>query len=154
MLSVTSEYAIRAMVYITQQGDEEPVLARTIASELEIPANYVSKILRDMAHGGLLKSSRGVGGGFRLARDARRIRLGDIVTPFENVPHNARCPFGNAVCSDEHPCAAHDYWRDVKAAYDDFLEHTTLAMVARERAPRAAPKRKRRLPADRQRRAR
>ena len=138
MLTVTSEYAIRAMVHIAQHGQDDPVLAREIADETGVPANYISKVLRDMTRSGILTSARGVGGGFRLARKASTIHLADIVMPFENNVHNDRCPFGNAVCSDETPCGAHEYWATVKSAYDRFLARTTLKNVAEKQA--AGPK--------------
>ncbi len=144
MLTTTSEYAIRALVYIAQQGEDEPVLAREIATNTGVPGNYISKILRDLAHGGILTSTRGVGGGFKLARPAKQIKLGDIVTPFENVAHRNRCPFGNDVCSDDHPCGAHTHYKTVKNAYNKFLDKTTLQAVAQSqlRGPKKTRKKK------------
>ena len=140
MLTTTSEYAIRAMVYIAQQGEGDPVLAREIAAETGVPASYTSKILRDLAHAGVLNSTRGVGGGFRLAQPARTIHLIDIVGPFENKAQQTRCPFSEHTCSDEHPCGAHGYFKPVKVAYDKFLQRTTLHGVAQKQLRGAALK--------------
>jgi len=130
MLTTTSRYAIRAMAYIAQQGKGNSVLAREIAKETGVPASYTSKILRDLAHVGLLNSARGVGGGFRLAQPARKIHLIDIVEPFENKAQKDRCPFSDHTCSDDDPCGAHDYYKPVKTAYDKFLKRTNLHGVA------------------------
>ncbi len=130
MLSKTSEYAICAMVHIAQQGPEGPVLARDISAETGVPANYASKILRDLAQRGVLTSARGVGGGFRLARPAAKILIRDIVSPFENPLRQEQCPFGFDVCTDKTPCRGHDYYKHVKQAYDKFLDATTLYDVS------------------------
>jgi Rrf2 family iron-sulfur cluster assembly transcriptional regulator len=140
MLTTTSEYAIRAMVYIAQQADGDPVLAREIAAETGVPSSYTSKILRDLAHAGILNSTRGVGGGFRLAQPARSIHLIDIVAPFENKAHRTRCPFSDHLCSEEHPCGAHSYFKPVKQAYDKFLQRTTLQGVAQKQLRGAGSK--------------
>jgi len=105
-------------------------LAREIATNTGVPANYISKILRDLAHGGILGSTRGVGGGFRLIRPAKQIRLGDIVAPFENVGHRHRCPFGDPACTESKPCSAHAFYKPVQGAYNKFLDKTTLQAVA------------------------
>ena len=130
MLSKTSEYAICAMVHIAQQGPEEPVLVKDIAAQTGVPANYASKILRDLARRGVLTSSRGVGGGFRLAMPAAKIIIRDIVSPFENALRQEHCPFGLEVCTEETPCRGHDYYKHVKRAYDKFLDFTTLYDVS------------------------
>lgn len=138
MVTKTSEYAIRAMVYIARQGESHPVLARDVADETGVPANYVSKILRDLAQRGVLSSTRGVGGGFRLAKPLDRIRIRDIVTPFESPLRRDQCPFGLPVCSEQKPCSGHEYYRNVKIAYDKFLDLTTLKDVARTGGDRKA----------------
>lgn len=130
MLSKTSEYAICAMVHIAQQGSDERVLAKDISEKTGVPANYASKILRDLAQRGVLTSSRGVGGGFRLAKPAAKILIRDIVTPFENPIRQEQCPFGLDVCSERNPCRGHDYYKHVKQAYDKFLDSTTLYDVS------------------------
>ena len=130
MLTTTSKHAIRALVYIAQQSEGSSVLAREIAKETGVPGSYTSKILRDLAHAGLLSSTRGVGGGFRLAVPARKIYLADIVEPFENKAQKDRCVFGDHTCTVDNPCGAHEYYEPVKKAYDKFLERTSLQGVA------------------------
>jgi Rrf2 family protein len=130
MLSKTSEYAIRAMVYIAQQGDKAPVLARDVAEKTGVPANYASKILRDLAQRGVLSSTRGVGGGFRLASPPKKIHIRAIVSPFESALRQNQCPFGMQVCTQDVPCRGHDHYKYVKEAYDTFLDDTTLYDVS------------------------
>ena len=69
MLSRTSQYALRAILYLADQPVERSVRAIDVAENLDVPANYLSKILHTLARSGLLISERGPRGGFRLARD-------------------------------------------------------------------------------------
>lgn len=132
MLSMTAQYALRAFVYIAAHETERPVLAREIAAHTGVPSQYLSRILRDAVRAGLLDSARGVGGGFRLARPAARIRLFDILAPFDDVLNRSRCPFGQARCNDDHPCGFHPYWKPIARAYRNMLENITLDRVGTE----------------------
>src|SRR5262245_43388202 len=99
MLSMTAQYALRAFVYIAAQDEERPILAKEIAAQTRVPSQYLSRILRDAVRAGLLESARGVGGGFRLARPASRMKLFEVLAPYENVLDRSRCPFGQPRCS-------------------------------------------------------
>jgi Rrf2 family protein len=129
VISVTAQYALRALVYIAAQPAGRPVLARQIAAHTGVPAHYLSRILRDAVRVGLLESARGVGGGFRLTRPSRRIKLLDVLAPFDDVFDRSRCPFGQPRCNDERPCGFHAYWKPIATAYHRMLENVTLADV-------------------------
>jgi len=139
VLSKTAEYALRAVVAIAKVEEERPVLAREISSKGHIPNKYLSKVLRDLVHAGVLTSTRGIGGGFRLKRRANKLKLIDVVKPFDDIPARSRCPLGHAKCTDENPCAMHDQWRPVKEAFRSLLDDTTIAqLVAKEHEIEAA----------------
>src|SRR5262249_47761223 len=106
---MTAQYALRALVYIAGQDPDRPVLAREIAQRTGVPLHYLSRILRDAVRHGLLDSTRGVGGGFRLARPPKKVALIDVLMPFDDILARARCPFGQPRCSDHHPCGFHEY---------------------------------------------
>ncbi|MFQ5429006.1 MAG: RrF2 family transcriptional regulator [Phycisphaerae bacterium] len=129
MLSQTAQYALRGLVYVAEHGVDAPVLAEEIAKKTGVPRQYLSSILRKAVRAGLLKSTRGKGGGFQLARARSRIRLLEVLRLFDDVVARAACPFGQARCSDENPCIFHDYWKPVATAYGAMLESTTLEDV-------------------------
>lgn len=134
MISLTGEYALRALVFLARHRDEWPTSGKRIAEEARIPHKYLSAILADLVRSGLLEGTRGKNGGFRLTRPATEIHLAEILQPFEPVAaHRNACPFGNAVCSDLDPCGAHERWKAVKAALDGFLSDMTLQAVAGRR---------------------
>jgi Rrf2 family protein len=127
LLSHTSEYALRATIYLAAREGEGPIKLEQIADELAVPRNYLSKTLHQLARVGVLRSDRGPTGGFRLARDPRSLTLIEIVAPFDPVRLARRCILGKGQCSDETPCAAHDRWKVVAEPMRAFFRGTTVA---------------------------
>jgi len=129
MLTLSSQYALRALIYLALHEGEWPVPGRRIAEEAGIPAKYLLKILGDLVRSGVLESSPGKSGGFRLRRPADKTVLFDVLAPFEHFERR-RCPFGNQECSDRKPCLAHDRWKKVIEAQQRFLQDATIYDVA------------------------
>ncbi|TDI35513.1 MAG: Rrf2 family transcriptional regulator [Acidobacteria bacterium] len=71
-----SDYAIRAMIHIASLPDGRPAMRRDIARMQKIPLDFVAKILPSLVRAGLLKSSRGTGGGFRKELRHAEMRMG------------------------------------------------------------------------------
>ena len=128
MRTVSSQYALRAVVYLAQHADDWPIPGRIIARDTGIPAKYLSKILGDLVRCGVLQSSRGKTGGFSMHKRADQTILADVVAPFMPLD-TGNCPFGNQVCSDDNPCGAHDRWKHVVACQRAFLSETSVADV-------------------------
>ncbi len=129
MLSLTGQYALRALIFLAQHVDEWPIPGKRIAQETEIPAKYLSKVLGDLVRARILESSRGIGGGFRMKRTARQTLLIDVLAPFEQFDW-PRCPFGNQECSEQNPCQAHDRWKKVIDMERGFLRMTSVFDVS------------------------
>jgi Rrf2 family protein len=129
MLSQTAEYALRTVVFLADRGDA-PGRIDEIAAALEIPRNYLSKVLHRLAQESILVSARGQRGGFRLASPAERIRLLDVIEPFDHIGDQRRCLLGRDVCSDQRACEAHEAWKDVGARVAAFFAGTTVADLA------------------------
>ena len=106
--------------------------AGAIAREIGAPGNYLGKLLRPLTREGLVRSQKGKGGGFRLARPAAEITLFDVVEPIEHASRWEGCFLGRKKCSGSAPCALHDRWKELRNAYLRFLKSTTVADVARE----------------------
>ncbi len=134
MLSQTGEYALRAVAFIAQHAEKAPVPARHIATEAAVPHEYLQKLLTELVRDGVLASTRGIGGGFRLGKPAEQLRLVDVIAPFDDVTQRTQCPFGNPKCGEENPCPVHDRWSDVVSTYRGFLESTTVADLVRKTA--------------------
>jgi len=129
MLTVTSEYALRAMICIARRAAGRSISGREIAEETRVPAKYLSKVLGDLVRGGLLVSSPGKNGGFRLRRPTRSLALIEVLKPFERFEER-RCPFCQGLGDDSRVCLAHDRWKEVLEAQLRFLQETTLHEIA------------------------
>jgi Rrf2 family protein len=127
ILSQTAEHALRAVLYLAQQEGEQLARVNDIAAALGIPRNYLSKILHALARGGILSSTRGKTGGFRLAVEADRLALIDIIREFDDVTERRQCLLGRPVCSDRTACAAHQRWKDTSEQVAAFFRETTIA---------------------------
>ncbi len=134
MLSKSGIHAVRALIVLAELPRGTHAGAVSIAERIEAPKNYLGKILQQLSREGLVVSQKGLGGGFRLARDPTDISLLDIVDPIEQIERWDGCILGRESCSDENPCPIHDGWKSVKEAYMELLSDTTLAnLVVRQK---------------------
>ena len=127
MLTQTATYAIRAMGYLAKEGDGKPVLSQTIADAMEIPKNFLSKILHRLVQEGLIQSVRGTNGGFVLAREAKSITLRQVVAPFTNLAVYKTCFLGLHECDGN--CGTHRKWLPVVHGLEKLLDGTTIDKV-------------------------
>jgi Rrf2 family protein len=124
------EYAIRAMTHLAD-APEGVARAQEIAKAEDIPLPILSKVLQDLARDGLLKSRRGPGGGFRLARPPEHISLRDVVAAIDGTEDFYRCAAGLAGCTEEAPCPLHDMWKRFRESLMVSLETSTLDRMAK-----------------------
>lgn len=124
MLSDTSEYALRAVLYIAD--NEGMIRVDTLAEALSVPRNYLSKTLYALAKAGILTSMRGPRGGFDLAVPADQLTLSRIVEPFDTIEASRTCLLGRKQCSDANPCPAHDRWKGIADQIATFFRSTTV----------------------------
>jgi Rrf2 family protein len=126
MLSQTAEYALRAVLYVAQHGDRL-VQVSEMAQALRIPRNYLSKTVHALAREGVLESTRGKSGGFRLAQPPNRLYVVQVVSPFDRLDEVRHCLLGRPQCSDRAACAAHTRWKEVAERVAAFFRETTVA---------------------------
>ena len=124
MLTRSATHAVRAMVALAVLEPGEYAQTARVAEAAGVPRNYLSKILFQLSRRGLVESQRGLGGGFRLARDASQISLYDVVDSVEDVARWNECAFGEKQCSEAQPCALHHRWGRVRDAYFGLLRNT------------------------------
>jgi len=130
MLSKTSTQVINAFIELAKLPLGEFEGAVSIAKKIKAPENYLGKMLQSFAENGLVISKKGFGGGFRLARDPKKIRLYDIVQPIDNIKLWSECALGLKQCLDTSPCAVHFGWKKVRETYYEFLKNTSIADLA------------------------
>jgi Rrf2 family iron-sulfur cluster assembly transcriptional regulator len=130
MLTQTGEYALRAMVYMARKGEGHFSGVKEIAASTGVPANYLAKILQQLARSRVLDSQKGFGGGFKLARKLSEIKLFDIIDPLERVEKFEQCVLGQRLCNDEVACPLHNTWKAICNQYLGSLNNTTLQDIA------------------------
>ena len=134
-MSKTGLHAVRAIVALAKLPDGVYAGAARIAREIGAPQNYLGKLLKALAEEGVVESQKGLGGGFRLARNARAISLLDVIEPIEHVRRWSGCILGRPECSDINPCAIHNRWKAVRDTYLRMLQRTTIAELVAKGEP-------------------
>ena len=130
ILSKTSEYAVRVLIYMAANG-EEKYSAKHIYEQLNIPYKYLTKLMTDLAKRGCIESIQGRNGGFRIAKKLTEITLASIVEAVDGVSHLDGCILGFSECSDTNPCAMHHFWEKNKQSIIHIFESTTLQDLIR-----------------------
>lgn len=130
MLNHSAEYALKVVALIASRPADEPSRAVELAAALDLPANYLSKILHQLASAGVLASQKGRRGGFLLGSGSAQLTLAAVVAPFEDLGQYRSCLLGNAICSDRRACVAHARWKPVARAVLEFLQETTVDSLA------------------------
>ena len=144
-VSTRGDYASRALLSLALHGGDTPVSVRDIATRTGLPQPYLEQILLALKGAGLVRSKRGVGGGYVLARDPADITLGDIVSAVDGpiTLGDFGQPHTDGSCDHEGQCVLLAVWgatADHMRRHLDALHLDDLAMMARgERAWPAAP---------------
>lgn len=124
------------MIHIASMPEGAVALRSDIAEVQGIPPSFMAKILRSLVRARLLKSSRGVHGGFSLARPASRISLLEVVEAIEGPLSLTNCTPDPAGCSHSADCPATPVWSEVQEKMAEILRSTTLAhLVSSHRKP-------------------
>ena len=127
MLNQTAIYAIRAMGFLAAQEEGIPVLSSTIAQEMEIPKNFLSKILNRLVQAGIIRSVRGRSGGFMFAAAPSDLRVRDVVDLFMKLDDFKQCFLGMSLCNGS--CGLHIRWKIIVEQFEMLLDETTVDRV-------------------------
>lgn len=133
-VSTRGDYASRALLSLALHGGEDgPTSVRDIAERTGLPQPYLEQILLALKGAGLVRSKRGVGGGYVLARPPEEIRLSDIVSAVDGpiVAGDFGAPHTNGACDHEGQCVLLAIWGDAGEHMRRFLDSFHLADLAR-----------------------
>ncbi len=93
MISQTAEYALRAITYLADQ-ERTPHTTAQIAEATQIPAGYLAKVMQSLSRVRVVKSQRGLNGGFTLSRDPSELNLLEIINAVDPIRRFHECPLG------------------------------------------------------------
>ena len=131
VFSKSTEYAVRAMTFLAMQPAGKLAGAKAIAEAENIPMPFLWKILHNLARHRLIRSFKGIHGGYELARPSQEVTLHSVLMATDGQDFSRGCVLGLATCSEENACPLHDTWKQIRAQMTAMLEQNTLADLAR-----------------------
>jgi len=131
-LSKKGEYALRALSCLVRRRGAGPVPIREIAQEEQIPKKFLEAILLELRKAGLIESSRGAGGGYRLVKDPAGISLARVIRLIDGPLAPLRCVSRTAPirCPRERICGLYGVMAEVREAVAGILEKKNLGDLA------------------------
>ena len=128
MFSKSCEYAIKAMIFVSQKSkDESNVGVKEIAKGIDAPEHFIAKILQDLSKKKLLNSMKGPNGGFYMNQGNLKSSLADIVKAVDGDSIYKDCVIGLKLCSEKNPCPVHFEYKEIKRNLISMLEDNTIA---------------------------
>ena len=141
-LSTRTRYGARAIVELAVAYPRRSLSVREVADSLKLSAKYLEHIMASLKAGGLVRASRGMQGGYALARPPRSITLNDVFQVLEGNDALVQCVVNASDCPVSAHCATRETWVEMQNAITDVLKGTSLQdLVERKRskAGSAAP---------------
>ena len=137
MISQTSEYALRAIVFLGNEG--APRTTAEISRSTKAPSDYLSKVMRGLVREGIVASRRGLHGGFTLARAPGELSVLDVVNAVDPLQRIRECPLGNKA-HGVNLCTLHRTIDDTLArAEESFRQVTVKQLLGEEKGLRTCP---------------
>jgi Rrf2 family protein len=134
MMTLTrkGDYAVRGMLYLAGQPEESVSLVADMAAAVGVPQPFMAKIMQGFVKRGLVRSARGVGGGFTLALSPGKITLRDVVEAVEGPIMPNSCLLKKGTCERDGDCRVHKVWRKVQQSMEELLDGVTIEELARK----------------------
>ncbi|HSE40999.1 MAG TPA: Rrf2 family transcriptional regulator [Acidobacteriota bacterium] len=131
MITRKTKYSLNALMHLVRNAKHGPILISELAKKERIPKKFLELILLDLKNQGILKSKRGKGGGYSLARPPELIRVGQIIRMMEGPLAPIPCVSETAYekcedCMDEASCGIRKVMKEVRDASARILDNTTL----------------------------
>jgi Rrf2 family protein len=122
-----ADYAVRAVLYLAQLGEERRAATSQIAQEQQIPPSFLAKIVSQLSVAGLLQTSRGARGGVSLARSPEQITLLEVIEAIDGPILLNECVSGNGVCTFGDDCPMRPVWCEAQSELVERLKKTSFA---------------------------
>jgi Rrf2 family protein len=130
IFSKATGYGIRALAYMASRANGAVLGLQEIAEHEHIPPLYLRKILGELRRHRLLRSLKGIHGGYELARPPSDITLWEVFSVLEPDPYFDACILGKGPCDPDSACVLHEEWQKVRKQLVDMLKAKTIAEIA------------------------
>jgi Rrf2 family transcriptional regulator, iron-sulfur cluster assembly transcription factor len=146
-LTTKGRFAVTAMVELAIQQARAPVALAEISQRQRISLSYLEQLFNKLRRLNLVKSVRGPGGGYALARQAEQITVADIMIAVNEPLDATRCGgrgnCGRSVNGEQTTCMTHDLWTALNQKMIEYLGSVSLKNLAEQQTQRAVPQRSR-----------
>lgn len=132
MINITTIYGIRAVGYLAGQPEDRFVPIREISDHLEIPFQYLTKLLQKLQNGGIINSRRGNTGGVILAKPADEITMADVLMILEPDFIQYKCLLHESGNENEQCCLFSNYWHEIQKQINHLMSTTTVKTISTE----------------------
>ncbi len=135
MLSNTSRYAIRALIYLAINSDKNKKIGiKKIAEDLDIPSPFLGKILQTLAKQKILLSTKGPNGGFGISNTALQLNLMELIKILDGEDLFDQCLISNKVCTEQEDnhCSLHQHYEKIRKDINAMFSRHTIADLAEE----------------------
>jgi Rrf2 family protein len=126
IVSKTSEYALRALIYLVSQGPGARLSADQLANAIGAQPPFLAKIVQKLVKAGILDSKRGPSGGVSLAKAAGNVTLWQVISALQGPTFLEGCILGLDTCDPNHPCPLHGDWLVIRRQLLSLLQSKTL----------------------------
>jgi len=133
-VTTKGRYGLRAMIELAKHDQGEPVLMSDVAEEMGVSRKYLHAVLTALKSAGLVRSVRGSGGGYCLARDPRKINVAEILCTLERCHSLVDCVENANACTRCSTCVAHNLWTGLGQAIQRYLAGISLYDLANGKA--------------------
>lgn len=131
-MSTKAQYAVRALVSLNLTSRGMPVSIKEISEQENISLNYLEQLFVKLRRGDIVKSIRGPGGGYVLAREAAQIRIDEIIDTVEEAIMPLSCMNDDGSCGCDLECATQAVWQGLGLQIRQFLSSMTLEDLTNE----------------------
>jgi Rrf2 family protein len=135
VVSLTAEYALRAVAYLAC-GNGEPRTVHEISEATQVPADYLSKVLQELSKIELVRSQRGLYGGFTLLRDPQRLSVLEVVEAISPLHRVRACPLQRSEHRPGRLCSLHQLLDDAVASVQRTLGGVTISDLVQAQGDR------------------
>ena len=127
-LTTKGRYAVTAMLDLALHYKDGPITLSDISQRQGISLSYLEQLFSRLRKQGLVDSTRGPGGGYRLSRNANEIPVADVITAVDEKVETTRCG-GLSNCQDDQQCLTHELWTDLSRQIHSFLLGISLGQL-------------------------
>lgn len=133
-LSTKGRYGLRALIDVAQYSEEEPVSTACISARQGISERYLEQLMAMLKKAGLIKSIRGAGGGYVLAKDAKEISVGDVLRALEGSLEPVDCAafHANTDCDAADNCVTKYVWKKINESINRTVDEMMIHDLVEE----------------------